>query len=227
MAVEKGKCLKNLILLLKIAICSLILVSCNGPSGGEPSSGMNKEQVRRLFHEVRRDFEANIRPKFSDRFPGEGLENCLLKLNKNDPNIDGGAIVGQIDITIPAIQLEETLRTFILYHEMGHVITVFQAQNLLLGNVVPGDRLKLFKKSEFLADLIAVHLMDEGDRDRLVTTLRRNLQAILGPGDNMHPPGKDRVQRIVNYSNAIHGVVNDAQKEARFEQSFREMWNAL
>ena len=182
-----------------------------------------KSKVDLLLEETKNNFKKKTLPLFSNRFPNNNIEQTKLSLDRKTPGIEGGSYPGNIDITIETLKLEPLFLKFAIFHEMGHIVTIPQKNLYNLGPLLNGEKYNDYQKSEFLADLIATHLMSNQDHVNLINK-KNSLEKLLGPGDAMHPSGRERVNVIMNY---LASTKNERKtiKEKKFKKLFSDLWN--
>ncbi|MBP8791797.1 MAG: hypothetical protein KBH29_01310, partial [Lutibacter sp.] len=84
-----------------------------------------------------------------------------FKIDTTDITINAGASFGYIEVSQGLINLDKKeIQTFVLAHEVAHIVTIKQAKIFNLeGSIPKGTVTNDYKKAEYLADLIAFHLI--------------------------------------------------------------------
>lgn len=147
-----------------------------------------------------------------------------FKINKNDLGINAGAAFGYVEVSQGLVNLtKEHIQLFALSHEVAHIVTIAQARIFgLQGSIPRGNTTNDYKKSEYLADLIAIHLIKtklNKDFNLLIEDFPFLLN-LLGTATFTHPSGSDRVNNINTYiENAL--VTNS---DEAFKNSFLSIW---
>ena len=174
-----------------------------------------EEQLIKLYTEV-------IVPLFEDfkevEIPTE------FKIDTSDNSINAGASFGYVEVSQGLINNEKKfLQIYVLSHEVAHIVTINQASIFDLGDQIPdGTTTNPYKKSEYLADLIAIHLMNKNLEPelRLLVSDFNNLTNLLGTSSFTHPSG---VKRVALMSEYISGC-EKTNSEQMFKQLFKQIW---
>ncbi|MGG6232270.1 hypothetical protein [Tenacibaculum sp. SDUM215027] len=148
-----------------------------------------------------------------------------FRIDKEDNSINAGAAESYIEISQGLVDYdEEYIKVFVLAHELGHLVTLKQAEQFNLGTEIPsGTQTNAYKKAECLADLIAVHLITRQEVElgnKLATNFER-LQNLLGPEIFTHPGAVERVGLMREYIEKS----NEESANKSFQEIFKNIWN--
>lgn len=120
--------------------------------------------------------------------------------------------------------IKEYIKVYVLSHEIGHIVTLNQAKKFELDSQIPsGTQTNAYKKAEYLADLIAVHLITRQEVElgnKLATNFER-LQNLLGTEIFTHPSAVDRVGLMREYIEKS----NEESVNKSFQEIFEKVWN--
>ncbi|MBE7641690.1 hypothetical protein GUB10_15245 [Salegentibacter sp. BLCTC] len=188
--------MKNYILFL-----FLIISSCNSTTSQVEPLAKGEEQFLNRENKIINLYTTAAVPLFNDY-------KCInipakLQVDEKDYSINAGAAIDYIEISRGLINLESsTIQLFVLAHELAHIATLSQAKSFgLPGEIPAGKRTNEYKKAEYLADLIAFHLILK-QRPEDFNFLKSNfsfLISLLGNGDFTHPSGQERIASIKKY----------------------------
>ena len=174
-----------------------------------------EEQLKKLYIE-------SVIPLF------ESFQNVDIptefKIDIKDNSINAGASFGYVEVSQGLINNEKKfLQIYVLSHEVAHIVTINQASIFGLGNqIANGTKTNAYKKSEYLADLIAIHLMNKNlkSQSKLLVSDFNKLTNLLGTSTFTHPSGVERVALMTKYINGCEKLnPNDM-----FKQLFEEIW---
>jgi hypothetical protein len=148
-----------------------------------------------------------------------------FQVDAKDKTINAGASFGYVEVSQGLIDAKkETLQIFVLAHEVSHIVTISQAKLFdLKGEIPRGTTTNDYTKAEYLADLIAVHLMQTKlpkEFESLYADFNY-LQQLLGSATFTHPSGLDRINSLKEY-------IRDSKEEneqAAFKKQFLSIWN--
>ena len=121
------------------------------------------------------------------------------------PDFDGGAVEGMVFIYEGVLSASDEIVKFALAHEMSHVVQTRVGQRYGLSLPDTENEASRGKRSEYMADLIGYHTLFSNfskDANEVAFTFPK-LEQLLGSGDSMHPPGKDRVRRLIAYRRSV------------------------
>jgi len=126
-----------------------------------------------------------------------------FKIDKNDLGINAGASFGYVEVSQGLINLtKKDIQLFALTHEVAHIVTLSQANKFnLQGSIPENGHINEYKKSEYLADLIAIHLI-KSQNSLYFQSIKNNfniLKSILGTETYTHPSGENRVKLMNDY----------------------------
>ncbi|WBX70761.1 M48 family metalloprotease [Tenacibaculum retecalamus] len=204
---------------LTILLITILLIGCKTSATKNEDIIIeltNEEQLNKLYQE-------RIKPLFSSyrdiRIPND------FRIDKEDNSINAGAADGYIEASQGLVDYDkEYIKVYVLSHEIGHIVTLNQAGKFELGSQIPsGIETNDYKKAEYLADLIAIHLMLTKERV-YGEELKQNLevvQSLLGPEIFTHPSAVDRVEVMNLY---IEKSFNEDSNIA-FKEIFEKVWN--
>ncbi|PHN99599.1 hypothetical protein CSC82_33160, partial [Rhodobacteraceae bacterium 4F10] len=138
-----------------ILLIAILLVTC------KTSAIKNEDIVLELTKEeqLNKLYQEKIKPLFSSyidiKIPSE------FRIDKNDNSINAGAADNYIEVSQGLVDYDKDyIKVYVLSHEIGHIVTLNQAKKFKLGLQIPsGIETNDYKKAEYLADLIAIHLM--------------------------------------------------------------------
>lgn len=144
-----------------------------------------------------------------------------------DNSINAGASHNFLEVSQGLVNSEKKhLQIYVLAHELSHIVTLNQAELFGLRGAIPsGEQTNDYKKSEFLADLIAIHLM-KTHLPKQFNLLQKDINSvkkILGNGNFMHPSGIDRVKLMQTYIDESRNKTSAVV----FENIFRQIWNMV
>lgn len=175
----------------------------------------NETKLKQLYYNT-------IIPLFSDYnsidIPSE------FQIIKDDMSIDAGASFGYVEVSMGLVNLpKESIQLFALTHEVAHIATLNQARLFNLeGYVTNGAFVNQYKKSEYLADLIAIHLI-KTKAPIYFETLQENfnyLKRILGGETFTHPSGINRLKEINKYIT----LSNTSTSDIAFKELYLKIW---
>jgi hypothetical protein len=207
---------KNLILVLFILLCS-----CNTNSFN--NDGFDKEEVILSNQELLiKQYQELIIPLFKSYsmvdIPTE------FQVDPQDTSINAGASFGFIEVSQGLVDAKmEAIRVFVLAHEVAHLVTIAQARLFSLeGPILRGTTTNDYKKSEYLADLIALHLIQSKltkEFEYLLVDFDY-LQQLLGSKTFTHPSGVDRILFLKEYLS----IVKEKNEATAFRTQFLCIW---
>lgn len=175
---------------------------------------------------MQQDYKNEILPLFRRRYTATDLPTGLEVWEGGQ--VDGGAFDKTVFVYEGVYSLSRPLRLWALAHETGHVVTVNEANKIGCGAAIPAPG--EYKKSEYLADLIATHIIFEGNPSlgESVKGLLTTLATELGGADSMHPSGADRTGVIGEYlaARGEHRAGDETLWNNAFAPLFRRVWNA-
>lgn len=155
----------------------------------------------------------------------EGVEiPTEFKIDTTDLSINAGASFGYVEVSKGLIYLDKKeIQTFVLAHEVAHIVTIKQAEIFNLeGSIPKGTITNDYKKAEYLADLIAFHLIQtkESQVSEIVIKEFNYLEKLLGMETFSHPSGKDRIELFKKY------ILKSTEKDrdTAFKALFIEVW---
>lgn len=148
-----------------------------------------------------------------------------FQVDEKDKTINAGASFGYVEVSQGLIEAKkEAIQIFVLSHEVAHIVTISQAKLFdLKGEIPRGTTTNDYKKAEYLADLIAVHLIQTKLPkvfDALFTDFDY-LQQLLGSATFTHPSGLDRINSLKEYI----GNSKEANERSAFKNQFLSIWN--
>ena len=202
-----------------ILITAFLAVSCN------TSETKNEEVVENLTKEEKFEklYLKTVKPLFKE-FTEVDIPN-EFRIDKHDISVNAGAATNYVEVSQGLIDYDKDyIKVFVLAHELGHLVTLKQAEQFNLGIEIPnGVKTNDYKKAEYLADIIAVHLIttQEVELGNDLTTNFGVLQNLLGPEIFTHPGAVDRVALMKEY---VEKSTNGNAK-ITFQEMFIRTWN--
>lgn len=202
-----------------ILITAFLVVSCN------TSETKKEEIVENVTKEdkLKELYLKTVKPLFKE-FTDVDIPN-EFRIDKEDTTVNAGAAMNYVEVSQGLIEYDKDyIKVFVLAHELGHIVTLKQAEQLNLGTEIPnGTKINAYKKAEYLADIIAVHLITTQEVE-LGNDLKTNfevLQNLLGPEIFTHPGAVDRVTLMKDY------VEKSTNKNANtiYREIIEKIWN--
>ena len=148
-----------------------------------------------------------------------------IHINAEDVNIDAGAASDYLEVSQGLIDLEnEAIQLFALTHEVAHMATLPQAKIFNLAATIPkGNSTNDYQKAEYLADLIAIHLihLKKPEKFKLIQGDFEILQEIFGGEVFSHPSGQKRILSMKLYIEDGHSK----DEALAFKERFLAIWN--
>ncbi len=207
----------------------LLLVSCS--TNGDDKNENKKEELNKEKEEValtkqqqlKKLYKKTVIPLFK-HYKNVNIPTGF-KIYIKDHTINAGAALGYVEVSQGLIDYDKTyIQIFALTHELGHIVTLQQAKIISLGNQIPsGKQNNDYKKAEYLADLIAIHLISEQlpkQCDVLVANFNI-LQSILEGASYTHPSNVDRIKMMQQYIDKSR----EKSPLTVFENMFKQIWN--
>ncbi|WP_281635657.1 hypothetical protein [Flavobacterium marginilacus] len=207
---------KYLFILLFACLCS-----CNGCSSD--SEDKNAEIVLSNEDLLIKRYNESVVPMFKSY---NGIEiPSEFHVDAKDKTINAGASFGYVEVSQGLIEVKkQSLQIFVLSHEVSHIVTISQAKLFgLKGEIPRGAITNDYKKAEYLADLIAVHLM-QTKLPKEFESLYADfdyLQQLFGAATFTHPSGLDRINSLKEY---LHNSKEENEPTA-FKKQFLSIWN--
>ena len=118
----------------------------------------------------------------------------------------------------------EAIQLFALTHEVAHMATLPQAKIFNLAATIPkGNSTNDYQKAEYLADLIAIHLihLKKPEKFKLIQGDFEILQEIFGGEVFSHPSGQKRILSMKLYIEDDHSK----DEALAFKERFLAIWN--
>lgn len=176
----------------------------------------NEEQLKKLYVNI-------VLPLF------EGYEYVDIpiefKIDSNDNTVNAGASFWYVEVSQGLINYKkEIVQTFVLAHEVAHIVTINQAIKFGLGYSIPtAEVTNDYRKSEYLADLIAFHLIsiNHSEQSKLLRNDFVSLKSLLGSETYTHPSGLDRIELM----NAYYAESNKYKAIIAFKNVFTQIWD--
>jgi len=198
------------------------MFACNSNSSNEVILPENDNIPLTKEEEIVKIYNESVLPLFK-KYSGAEIPK-QFKIDKNDLGINAGAAFGYVEVSQGLINLtKEDIQLFALAHEVAHIVTIPQARLFdLQGSVPKGTVTNDYKKAEYLADLIAIHLIKVKLNKEfiLLTSNFSFLQNLLGSTTFTHPSGIDRISYIKTY---IENTITKSNDDA-FKISFLRIW---
>lgn len=204
---------------LFFAFISFCFVSCD-------TNSTNKEEIikEKLSKEqqLKQLYTTIVKPMF--KVYKSANVPTTFTVDIKDNSINAGSAHNFLEVSQGLVNSKKKhLQIYVLTHELSHIVTLNQAKLFELKGAIPkGNKTNDYKKSEYLADLIAIHLISTYQPKQL-DLLRKDfsfLKVLLGKGDFMHPSGVERVKMMENYIN------QSTKKDAltTFKNLFKKVW---
>lgn len=206
--------MKNLIILL-----IFIAFSCE-------SSSIKKDEIPIDLTEeetLKKLFSKTIKPLFKT-YKDVVIPNDF-RIDEEDNSINAGAADNYLEVSKGLVNSKkEYIQVFVLAHEISHIVTLNQANTFMLSESIPsGVVTNDYKKAEYLADLIAIHLINiyEKELSEILQSNFETLKDLLGNKTFTHPAGNERVNLMKKY---LTKVKSDNSSNA-FKEVFEEIWS--
>ncbi|MDN3617833.1 hypothetical protein QWY81_00025 [Polaribacter undariae] len=205
-----------------LILFSFWMFACNSNSSNEVILPENDTIPLTKEEEIVKIYNEAVLPLFKSYLEVE--IPTAFKIDEDDLSINAGASFGYVEVSQGLINLtKEHIQLFALSHEVAHIVTITQARLFGLGGSIPkGSITNDYKKAEYLADLIAIHLIKSklNNEFRLLSTDLPFLQNLLGGSSFTHPSGSDRINEIQTY---LENSISTNNDEA-FKTSFLRIW---
>ncbi|WP_166382311.1 MULTISPECIES: hypothetical protein [unclassified Polaribacter] len=199
-----------------------LMFACNTNSSNEEVFPPNKEISLTKEESIIKVYNESVLPLFKNYMDVE--IPTQFKVDKDDLSINAGATFGYVEVSQGLVNLtKEHIQLFALTHEVAHIVTISQSRIFgLEGSIPKGAITNDYKKAEYLADLIAIHLIKTklNNEFRLLSTDFPFLENLLGGSTFTHPSGSDRMNEIQTYLENSLSTNND---EA-FKINFLRIW---
>ena len=200
-------------------ITAFLVVSCN------TSETKKEEIVENVTKEdkLKELYLKTVKPLFKE-FTDVDIP-VEFRIDKEDTTVNAGAAMNYVEVSQGLIEYDKDyIKVFVLAHELGHIVALKQAEQFNLGTEIPnGTKTNAYKKAEYLADIIAVHLIttQEVELGNVLKTNFEVLQNLLGPEIFTHPGAVDRVTLMKDY------VEKSMNKKANtiYQEIIEKIWN--
>ncbi|WP_422089441.1 hypothetical protein [Tenacibaculum ovolyticum] len=206
--------MKNLIILL-----IFIAFSCE-------SSSIKKDEIPIDLTEeetLKKLFSKTIKPLFKTY--KDVVIPSDFRIDEEDNSINAGAADNYLEVSKGLVNSKkEYIQVFVLAHEISHIVTLNQANTFMLSESIPsGVVTNDYKKAEYLADLIAIHLINiyEKELSEILQSNFETLKDLLGNKTFTHPAGNERVNLMKKY---LAKEKSDNSSNA-FKEVFEEIWS--
>ncbi len=205
-----------------LLIVLLCFISSCDRINSEEAGDQNEEIVLTKQEKLVALYQNSVVPLFED-FDKLNIPDSI-KIDEKDASVDAGAAYGYIEVSQGLVDLEnEPIQTFVLAHEVSHIATLAQASHFNLHGEIPrGTVTNDYKKAEYLADLIAVHLILKKlpqEFEKLASELN-SFETLLGNGSFTHPSGASRLASLERYIEAAQ----EDDDEVSFKDRFVDIW---
>lgn len=198
------------------------MFACELNSTNEEIVPPNKEIPLTKLESIIKLYNESVFPLFKN------YKNVVVptdfKVDKDDLSINAGASFGHVEVSQGLINVtKKHIQLFALSHEVAHIVTISQAKIFgLQGSIPKGAITNDYKKAEYLADLIAIHLIKSklNKEFSLLSTDFPFLQNLLGNSTFTHPSGSDRINDIQTYLENSISTNNDES----FKINFLRIW---
>lgn len=148
-----------------------------------------------------------------------------FQVDIKDSTVNAGASFGYVEVSQGLIDIrKEVIQVYVLAHEVSHIVTIKQARLFgLQGDIPRGNTTNDYKKAEYFADLIAVHLIQTKSPEIFKSLFEDSdyLQQLLGTTTFTHPSGIDRINSIKEYIRNS----KDENEAIAFKKQFLSIWN--
>ncbi|WP_010135815.1 M48 family metalloprotease [Ochrovirga pacifica] len=209
-----------------IGTLTVLMLSCQNTTTSEETVVEDtppKEIQLSAEAQLKELYRTQVIPLFTD-FTEVSIPT-IFKIDKKDPSINAGASFGYVEVSQGLIDVRKTeIQRFALAHELAHIVTISQAKKFGLSNVIPKGLLyNEYQKAEFLADLIAIHLIQSKQPQEIknIQSIFPQLQILLGGKTFTHPSGRGRIQNMQLY---LQEAKHISQAEA-FKKQFQNIWS--
>ncbi|MCL7764018.1 hypothetical protein MPF19_11365 [Polaribacter sp. Z014] len=205
-----------------LVLFSFLMFACNTNSSNEEVFPPIKEVTLTKEESIIKMYNESVLPLFKNytdvNIPTE------FKIEEDDLSINAGASFGYVEVSQGLINItKKHIQLFALSHEVAHIVTIPQARLFgLEGSIPKGSITNDYKKAEYLADLIAIHLIKSklNKEFSLLSTDFPFLQNLLGGSTFTHPSGSDRINAIQTY---LENSISSNNDEA-FKNNFLRIW---
>lgn len=209
--------MKKYILLIIISL----IYSCNNDHSPEDQTKFQELDLDK-GEELNKLYTESVLPLFADyenlNIPPE------LVIDEEDLNINAGAAFNYVEVSRGLVNADHlSIQIFVLAHEVAHIATTNQAIKFGLNGEIPrGTETNEYKKAEYLADLIAVHLIKKElpSQFNQLKSSCSTLKNLLGSEIFTHPSGVDRIASLEVYFQACV-IQND---NISFQNRFKSIW---
>ena len=198
------------------------MFACELNSTNEEIVPPNKEIPLTKLESIIKLYNESVFPLFKN------YKNVVVptdfKVDKDDLSINAGASFGYVEVSQGLVNVtKEHIQLFALSHEVAHIVTISQARTFgLQGSIPKGIITNDYKKAEYLADLIAIHLI-KTELNKAYHLLSADfvfLENLLGGSTFTHPSGKERINEIQTYLKET--ILTD--NEDAFRTNFIRIW---
>ena len=205
-----------------LILFSFLMFACESNSTNEEIVPPNKEIPLTKLESIIKLYNESVFPLFKN------YKNVVVptdfKVDKDDLSINAGASFGHVEVSQGLVNVtKEHIQLFALSHEVAHIVTISQARTFgLQGSIPKGIITNDYKKAEYLADLIAIHLI-KTELNKAYHLLSADfvfLENLLGGSTFTHPSGKERINEIQTYLKDI--ILTD--NEDAFRTNFIRIW---
>ena len=205
-----------------LILFSFLMFACESNSTNEEIVPPNKEIPLTKEESIIKIYNESVLPLFKN------YKNVVVptdfKVDKDDLSINAGASFGYVEVSQGLVNVtKEHIQLFALSHEVAHIVTISQARTFgLQGSIPKGIITNDYKKAEYLADLIAIHLI-KTELNKAYHLLSADfvfLENLLGGSTFTHPSGKERINEIQTYLKET--ILTD--NEDAFRTNFIRIW---
>ena len=205
-----------------LILFSFLMFACESNSTNEEIVPPNKEIPLTKEESIIKIYNESVLPLFKN------YKNVVVptdfKVDKDDLSINAGASFGHVEVSQGLVNVtKEHIQLFALSHEVAHIVTISQARTFgLQGSIPKGIITNDYKKAEYLADLIAIHLI-KTELNKAYHLLSADfvfLENLLGGSTFTHPSGKERINEIQTYLKET--ILTD--NEDAFRTNFIRIW---
>ena len=205
-----------------LILFSFLMFACESNSTNEEIVPPNKEIPLTKLESIIKLYNESVFPLFKN------YKNVVVptdfKVDKDDLSINAGASFGHVEVSQGLVNVtKEHIQLFALSHEVAHIVTISQARTFgLQGSIPKGIITNDYKKAEYLADLIAIHLI-KTELNKAYHLLSADfvfLENLLGGSTFTHPSGKERINEIQTYLKET--ILTD--NEDAFRTNFIRIW---
>lgn len=207
---------------LNILILLIAFISYFGCTSTTNKNEITKEGVLTKEEQLKKLYNNTVIPLFN-KYKDVTIPSSF-KIDSTDIYINAGAAFNYLEVSQGLVNYpKQYIQIYVLAHEVAHIVTLKQAKTFNLSEAIPsGKQTNDFKKSEYLADLIAIYLLQTQLPEQM-DALYKNihvLNTILGGETYTHPSNKDRIKILKTYITES----NKSTPSITFKKFFIQIW---